>query len=253
MRLAKSLVQGRGNVRRRRGRGQVRGFPSDDLPVDRLGRQQIGFRGVQLRVSAAERRFGLGDVGVGHLADLEAVAGGAELLGQNFDVLAIEFDDRLRRQHVHVRLSSAEQSVLLGIVQGRAAGLNRGLGRLRVVYRLEAAKQILADRHADGAGGEIRGPENRNVGRGLLHRSGAEYLRSPGRQRLRDQFVRRAQSRSGGIEVGIAHIGGRQRRYQRFRSCRWCRGTQAQKSGERSGEPPRSVTAFPDGFDLSHA
>ena len=64
--------------------------------------------------------FGLGHVGPGHLADIEAVAGLAQLLVDHLDVVALQVENGRVAQHVHVGRRGIEQDVLLVVVQGLA-------------------------------------------------------------------------------------------------------------------------------------
>jgi hypothetical protein len=59
----------------------------------------------------------LGDVGARHFTDIEAVAGLLELFGEHFDVAAIEIEDRLIAQQIHISGRGVEQHLLLGDAQ----------------------------------------------------------------------------------------------------------------------------------------
>ena len=59
---------------------------ADDLFVGGAARLEVGLRGIELGNGVGPARLGLGHVGARHLADIEAVLGLAELLGQHLDV-----------------------------------------------------------------------------------------------------------------------------------------------------------------------
>ncbi len=147
--IASFSVARRHAVDRRRG-GELAGFDPDDLAVDRLRRDEVRFRLEHLRAAGGEPRFGLRHVGARHLADIEAVAGLAQLLLQHLDVAALEIEDRAIAQQVHVGGRGVEQDLLLGDRERRAAGRHLGLGLTRPVGGLEAVEQGLRDVEADG-------------------------------------------------------------------------------------------------------
>ena len=94
----------------------------------------------------AEPRFRLRDVGARDLADIEAVAGLAQLLLQHFDVAALQIEDRGVAQQIHVSGGGVEQHGLLGDAQRLARRLHLLLGLPRAVGGLEAVEQSLLTR-----------------------------------------------------------------------------------------------------------
>ena len=70
----------------RRRMDEVRRRMADDLLVGGAARLEVGLRGIELGDGVRPARLGLGHVGARHLADIEAVLGLAELLGQHLDV-----------------------------------------------------------------------------------------------------------------------------------------------------------------------
>ena len=67
-------------------------------------------------------RFRLRHVGARHFADVEAVAGLAQLLLQHLDVAALQIEDRGVADQVHVGGGGVEQHGLLGQPQRLARG-----------------------------------------------------------------------------------------------------------------------------------
>ena len=111
--------------RRRRGRprGRSRAAPCAPARVER---------------EAARRDSALADVGAGHLADVEAVAGRAQGLVEALDVVAGEAHELLVAAHVDVGLHRVEEHLLLDVLEVGAAGgdlvarrLDRRLGLRR--------------------------------------------------------------------------------------------------------------------------
>ena len=68
-----------------------------------------------LRAAGGQAQFRLRDVGAGHLADIEAVAGLAQLLLQHLDVAPLQIEDRRVAQQVHVGGDGVEQHGLHGV------------------------------------------------------------------------------------------------------------------------------------------
>ena len=64
--------------------------------------RRFGFGEAGLRAGGGEARLGLGDVGAGHFADVEAVARLPQLLVEHLDVVALQVEDGRVAQHVHV-------------------------------------------------------------------------------------------------------------------------------------------------------
>jgi len=109
-------------------------------------------RAQQRRSTRGEARFGLCDVGARHLADIKAVAGLFQLLGEDFDVATIKIEDRLIAQQIHVGSGGVEKHLLLGDAQGLARAhhlafrLPRAIGGLKSVEkRLRRSRAELPD------------------------------------------------------------------------------------------------------------
>ena len=75
---------------------------ADDLLVRRLTRLDLGAGLSQRRDGAGLAGFSLGDVGTGALADLEARARRAHLLGQEFEVALVQDRDLTVADNVHI-------------------------------------------------------------------------------------------------------------------------------------------------------
>ena len=97
---------------------------------------------------AARLRFRLRDVGAGDFADIETVAGLAQLLLQHFDVAPLQVEDRGVAQQIHVGGDGREQHLLFGDAQRLARGEHLAFGLTRAVGGLEAVEQGLRDRRA---------------------------------------------------------------------------------------------------------
>jgi hypothetical protein len=67
-------------------------------------------RAQQRRSTGGKPRFRLRDVGARHFTDIEAVTRLLQLLGEHFDVAAIEIEDRLVAQQIHVRGRGVERT-----------------------------------------------------------------------------------------------------------------------------------------------
>ena len=67
----------------------------------------------KLRTSCSQPGLRLRDVGARHFANIKAVAGLFELLGEYFDVTTIKIKDRLIAQQIHVGSGGVEKNLLL--------------------------------------------------------------------------------------------------------------------------------------------
>ena len=85
----------------------------------------------KLRTSCSQPGLRLRDVGARHFANIKAVAGLFELLGEYFDVTTIKIKDRLIAQQIHVGSSGVEKNLLLGDAQ-RLARPRPGFSACRV-------------------------------------------------------------------------------------------------------------------------
>ena len=134
------------------------GVPGASRPaIDADDAAIIGLRCHVVRLGAEKRgsaggqpRFRLRDVGARHLADIEAVAGLLELLGEHLDVAAIEIEDRGIAQQIHVSGCGIEQNLLLGDAQRLARGIDLAFGLPGAVGGLVAVEQRVCAGGADG-------------------------------------------------------------------------------------------------------
>ncbi len=78
--------------------------------------------------------------------------GNAEGFGQEGDIGALRFDQRLVGQHIGVDGDGVEQHALTDIAQRLAARLHLQLRHAHAVGGLEAVEQRLRHRHPDGPG-----------------------------------------------------------------------------------------------------
>ncbi len=98
------------------------------LAVGRFARRQLPLRGRKLRAAELKPRFGLGDVGAGQIADLEAVARRLEVGLEHLHVVLVELDDRAVADHVHVGGDRVGEDVAFDRAQRRPARLDPRLG-----------------------------------------------------------------------------------------------------------------------------
>ena len=146
-----------------------------------------------------------------NVAGIEALLGGAERLAQKCDVAALGFDQCLIGDHVHVGGDGIEQDALTGIAQSLPARQHLKFRNTDAVRGLEAVKQVLRDRDANGPWLQRRsldGVIQKQIANRL--QSGAEArddLRTIAGQRLRHAFVGGALPGAAGIELRIGLIG----------------------------------------------
>ena len=105
---------------------------ADHLAVGRLARRQPALGFGELRTPELEARFGLGDVGSGEVADLEAVAGRLEVGLEDLHVILVKLDDRAVADHVHIG-RHALVKLALDRGKGRSARFDPGLGGADVI------------------------------------------------------------------------------------------------------------------------
>ena len=96
------VVRARRERRQRRRRLEILGKLADDAQVILAARLQLRLGALQLAARLRQPRVGLGDVGAGEIADLEAIARGLCVRLQHAHVAAVELDDRLVADHVHI-------------------------------------------------------------------------------------------------------------------------------------------------------
>ena len=109
-----------------------------------FARRQPALRGGELGAAELEPRLGLGDVGPGHVADLEPVAGRLEVGLEHPHVVLVQFDDRPVADHVHVGRHRLGEDVALDCAQLAAAGVDPGLGRVDRIADAAAVEQRYA-------------------------------------------------------------------------------------------------------------
>ena len=118
---------------------------ADHLAVGRLAGGQLALAVRELRAAELEPRFGLGDVGSGEVADLEAVAGRLEIGLEDLHVVLVQLDDRAVADHVHVGRHRIGEDIAFDRGQRRAARFDTGLGRAHVIADASAVEQRVAD------------------------------------------------------------------------------------------------------------
>ena len=97
-----------------------------------------------------EPRFCLGDVSTCQLAGIIATACLLQLLGEHFDVAAIQREDRRVTQQVHVSGCGVEQDLLFGGAQSLAGGADLAFGLADAVGGLVTVEQRVGDVGTDG-------------------------------------------------------------------------------------------------------
>ena len=80
----------------------------------------------KLRTAELQARFGLGNVGAGEIADLEAILCRLQVGLEHLDVVLVELDDRAVANDVHVGGDGLGEDVAFDGLKGRAAGLDAG-------------------------------------------------------------------------------------------------------------------------------
>jgi hypothetical protein len=120
----------------RAGTGHGPGVAADRQREKLAADLELTMRGGQGGACLRQPRLGLGDVGAGVLADLEAVAGGAQLLRHHADVGLAHVDHLQVAPHVQVGRDRVQQHLLFD----RHEALPRGQNRLaRCLDRQPAA------------------------------------------------------------------------------------------------------------------
>ena len=132
-------------IRRQPVNGRAGGEPAridpDHAPINGLRRHIVRLGAEQSGSTGGQPRLRLSDVGAGDFADIEAVAGLLELLGEHLDVAAIEFEDRGIAQQVHVGGCSIQQNLLLGDAQSLTRGIDLAFGLPGAIGSLVAVEQ----------------------------------------------------------------------------------------------------------------
>jgi hypothetical protein len=125
---------------------------ADHLTEARNGGAQVGLGQAHLRASPGKPGLGLRDVRARDLADVEAVAGLAELLLQNLDVVALQVQDRRVAQNVHVGRGAVEEDVLLRVAQVLPGADRLRFGLADPIAGAAAIEDVLVELQADAAG-----------------------------------------------------------------------------------------------------
>ncbi len=137
----------------RRAGGELAGIEPDHAAIDGARGGEIGLRGQHLRLPRGDARFGLGHVGARDFADIEAVAGLAQLLLEHFDVAPLQIVDGAVAQHVHIGGRGVQQHGLLDHAQSLARGEYLRFGLAGPIAGLEAVEQGL--RHGRAVTGRV--------------------------------------------------------------------------------------------------
>ncbi len=110
----------------------------------------------KLRTSCSQAGLRLGDVGSRHLADVEAVTSLFQLLGEHFDVAAIEIEDCLIAYQIHVGGSGVEKDLLLGEAQCLARAKHPAFRLTCAIGGLKAIEKRLRRGRAELPGRQVR-------------------------------------------------------------------------------------------------
>ena len=215
------------------------------------------FGGRELRAPRRKARFGLGNVGLGDFADVEAIAALAQLLLQNDDVAPVEVEQRRVAQEVHVGGGGLQQQIELGQAQRLAPGGDLAFRLPGSVRGLKAVVKGL--RGGDVVGlvcvnppiSGIEGLAVRRPGspRGLCLGGLVLVVRTfddrplHGRpisgQSNRHTFVSGPQCGALSIEGGVVHVGLGERARKRVGEC----GGRVRKPAKRGGNRKRAAIA----------
>ena len=172
------------------------------------------------RFRSCQPRLGLGHVGAGHLAHVEAVAGGAQQLAHGLDVLLLQLENGAVAQHVHVGGDAVQEHVLFGITQRLARGQNLGLGGTGKVPGLESVEQRLPRGDAVAARVQVAlgdSPAGKRRAAPRVADIGiAEDLRPVAGKRLGHLLVGGAVGGALGVEGGVIMISVRERAFDRL-------------------------------------
>ncbi len=124
---------------------EVRRRMADHLLVGGAAGLEVGLGGIKLGDRVRPARFGLGHVGAGHLADIKAILGLPELLGQHVNIGLAKLHDGLVAHHIDIGRGGVQKRGLLRGAQAFAPGLHRGFGLADGVEILKALKDGLAE------------------------------------------------------------------------------------------------------------
>jgi hypothetical protein len=224
---------------------------ADHLGIGCPADGEIDFGGIQIRLAAAEPRFGLRGVGRSYVAGIETPLGDAEDFPQECDIGALRLHERLIGEHIAVCGDGVEQHALTDISQCLATRLHLQFRHAHAICGLEAIEQRLRHRHPDSPGCQGRGLK-RIVGQQISHRlqpcaQAGDDLRPVARQGLRDVLVSGALPRPFGIELRIGLVGFGQGLGERFRRRRGSGKTDTSrkaKANARLKHAPSHVANF---------
>jgi len=228
-------------------RRELAGLDADHLTVDRLGSDPLRLCRGELGAAGGKSGLGLGDVGLGHLADVEPIAALPQLFLQHHHVALVELEDRAGLQDVHVRGRRIQQKIELGQAQGLASGrdlafgLPRPIGGLKTVVERLCCRNLirLTDVLIPAAGILVRA---RFGGRKLIIPpigDGALDGRPIAGERDPDPFVGRSQGCALRVHLRIVYIGLGKRAQQGIGP----RGKRGRKPARRGGNRERKKTA----------
>ena len=184
-----------------------------------------------------QRRFGLRDIGAGHLADPEAVLRRFELLLQHLDVVAVDLDQGLVFDHVEISLGHRLEYRGFDRQGLRPRRLDRVYRLTRLRQRAAAGVDRLGDLQIEVVliKGQIRSRHRRlrKTAASAADLAGEVDGRAPARQRLRHLLVGRPQQGALRQELRVGVVGLGQRLGQRLPDRLRCAGReQAGKSGK---------------------
>ena len=155
---------------------------------------------------ARQPRLGLGHVGAGHLADLEAVAGRLQLPLQPLLVVEGEIEHDLVAEGRGVGVDGVQQHLLLQREQPGALGADQVLGPAHLRLGAAAGVEVLAQGQADRLVVRFWSKSRRLAGvapRRPLDAAVEEQARPIAGQRLRHQLVDLAQLRTARLQRGL--------------------------------------------------
>ncbi len=135
----------------RRGGSEARRLDADDAPVIGARRHQLRLGGMLGRLAGGQLRFGLGDVGRGDLAGVEAVARIGQRALQDADIILLHLQVRGVARHVHVDRRRRQQHRGFHHSQRLARCRNLALGGADLVAGLPAVEQGLRAGEPDRA------------------------------------------------------------------------------------------------------
>ena len=206
---------------------------ADDAAILFLASGEAAARDHQLRTAEREARIRLGNIGASQVANLEAIAGCAQVGRQDIDVILLKLDDRAVADHVHVGRNRRNERVPLDRPQGVAPRLDASLGGADIVSDAAAVEQGVADVQPRR---EVAAVATAGAGQILIDPGRAADLRAPGGTGNGDGRVGRAKSGALGGDRRVGGIGRDERLAQRV-GAGWRSGKDKQREGggDRAG------------------